>query len=144
MPQRDWTGTPVGSHTMLSPSTFKNDGTMAAMQAAEFFPAKIRRDVRGVPLTDQQYDDLARVAGGLAKMRMDQLVRTPGFLSLPEGLQRTQMQQTLASSRKAGEDWLMLQPGNENILRQATDAKAAKMQGKLPEDVKSIRRGANP
>ena len=142
MPQRDWTGTPIGSHTMMSPSVFYDDRTMAAMEAAEFYPAKIRRDVRGVPLTDQQYDDLARTAGRLAKMRMDTLVSTPGFLSLPAGLQRTQMQQVLSSSRKTGEDWLMLQPGNENIIRQATTAKSAQMQGALPEAVKAVRQGA--
>jgi hypothetical protein len=142
MPQRDWTGTPVGSHTMLSPSVFKNDSTMAAMEAAEFYPAKMRREVRGVPLSDQQYDDLTRVGGGLAKMRMDTLVRTPGFVALPLGLQNKQMAQTLESSRKVAEDWLMLQPGNANILRQSTAAKAAQMQGKLPEDVTAIRKAA--
>jgi hypothetical protein len=141
MPQRDWTGTPVGSHTMMSPSVWKNDRTMAAMEAAEFYPAKILRNVKGVPLTDQQYDDLARVSGRLAKMRMDDLVRTPGFLALPAGLQNKQMQQTLASSRKAGEDWLMIQPGNENILRQSTMAKGAQVQGALPGQVKAIRQG---
>lgn len=141
MPQRDWTGTPVGSHTMMSPSVFLNDRTMAAMEAAEMYPAKMQREVRGVPLTDQQYDDLTRVAGHLAKARMDMLVKTPGFLSLPLGTQLAQMRQTLTSSRKVGEDWLMMQPGNENIIRQATSAKAAQMQGKLPEDVKAVRQG---
>ena len=141
MPQRDWTGTPIGSHTMLSPSVFKNDPTMAAMEAASFYPAKLQRQVRGVPLTDQQYDDFARVAGGLAKMRMDALVRMPGFSALPEGLRNKQMEQTLASSRKVAEDWLMLQPENANILRQAAAAKQAQVQGKIPEDVRAIRRG---
>jgi hypothetical protein len=51
------------------------------------------------------------------------------------------MQQTLASSRKVGEDWLIMQPGNENILRQAMNAKGAQMRGELPEDVKAIRQG---
>jgi len=139
MPQRDWTGTPIGSSTMMSPSVSRNDPTMLAMEAAQFFPAKIRREVRGVPLNDQQYDDLARVSGGLAKMRMDMLVRTPGFTALPAGLQNKQMQQTLESSRKVGEDWLLLQPGNANILRQATAAKAAQVQGQLPADVKAVR-----
>jgi hypothetical protein len=36
----------------------------------------------------------------------------------------------------------MLQPGNANILRQSTAAKAAQMQGKLPEDVTAIRKAA--
>ncbi len=144
MPQRDWTGTPVGSHTMMSPSLFRNDRTMMAMEAAQFFPARMQREVRGVPLSDQQYDDLTRVAGGLAKMRMDMLVRTPGFTALPVGLQNRQMQQTLETSRKAGEDWLMLQPGNANIIRQANAAKGAQMQGRLPADVKAVRQGALP
>lgn len=144
MPQRDWTGNPVGSHTMMSPSVWKNDRAMAAMEAAEMYPAKQRRDVRGVPLNDQQYDDLTRISGGLAKMRMDMLVNTPGFTSLPAGIQRTQMEQTLTSSRKAGEDWLMIQPGNENIIRQATAAKSAQMQGQLPAAVKAARQGTTP
>jgi hypothetical protein len=144
MPQRDWTGTPVGSHTMMSPSVFKNDRTMAAMEAAEFYPAKIERNVRGVPLSDQQYDDLARVAGRLAKVRMDMLVSGPGFSALPLGMQNKAMHETLSSSRKVGEDWLMAQPGNANILRQSMAAKGAQLQGRLPEDVKSIRQGLEP
>ena len=47
-------------------------------------------------------------------------------------------------SRKAGEDWLMLQPGNANIIRQANAAKGAQMQGRLPADVKAVRQGALP
>jgi hypothetical protein len=143
-PQRDWTGTPIVGHTYMSPSTARPDRTMAAMDAAEFYPAKIRRDVVGVPLTDRQYDDLAWMAGHLAKTRMDALVWQPGFTALPAGIQQKQMAQTLERARKDAEDWLVMRPGNQNILRQANAAKAAQMQGRLPADVRAIRQGTTP
>jgi hypothetical protein len=75
---------------------------------------------------------------------MDMLVSGPGFSALPPGMQNKAMHETLSSSRKVGEDWLMAQPGNANILRQSMAAKGAQLQGRLPEDVKSIRQGLEP
>jgi len=140
-PQRDWTGTPIGSHTMMSPSVWHGDRTMAAMEAAEFYPAKLRRDVRGVPLDDRQYDDLARVGGRLAKQLLDGLVHSPGFVALPPGIQRQAMAKSLETARQQAETWLMARPENANILRQAAAAKAAIMQGQLPSAAKAIRQG---
>ena len=139
-PQRDWTGTEIISHTMMSPSFDKNDRTMAAMMAAEFFPAKLPSEILGVPLTAKQYDDYTRVAGHLAKMRMDALVNTPGFTGQPAGYQQKIMGETLSAARKVGADWVLMQPENSGILRQSIAAKAAQMQGKTASEVKGIRR----
>ena len=140
-PQRNWRGEPIDSHVMLTAGTDRHDTTEAAMEAAEFYPARIRRDVNGVPLTDKQYDDLSRVAGHLTSMRMDSLVRGAGFTQMPLGIQRKMMAETLAGSRKVAEDWLRGQPENANIIRQANAAKTAALTGALPEAVKDIRRG---
>ena len=139
-PQRDWTGEPIVSHQMISPSAAKNDRTMAQMEAVEFFPAHLQRQILGVPLTDKQYDDYARISGHLAKMRLDALVNTPGFKDQPAGMQQKAMGEMLSSSRKAGADWVMMQPGNSNILRQAMAAKEAQMQGKTQQQVRGVRR----
>jgi hypothetical protein len=141
-PQRDWTGQPIASRTMMSPSVARNDKTMAQMEAVEFYPAKLHRQILGVPLTDQQYDDYARVAGMLAKRRMDALVNTAGFTNQPAGFQHKMMSDTLTAARKAAATYVEIQPGNGGILRQATAAKQAAMEGKTQAEVKAIRQGA--
>lgn len=141
-PQRDWAGRPIDSHTMMSPSVDKQDRTMAAMQAAEFYPAKLPHEIMGVPLSAKQYDDYARVAGQFAKMRLDALV--PSIAGQPSGIQHKVMAETLTGAREAGATWVKLQPENANIIRQAIAAKQAQMQGRTQADVKDIRRTALP
>lgn len=141
-PQRDWAGRPIDSHTMMSPSVDKQDRTTAAMQAAEFYPAKLPHEIMGVPLSAKQYDDYARVAGQFAKMRLDALV--PSIAGQPSGIQHKVMAETLTGAREAGATWVKLQPENANIIRQAIAAKQAQMQGRTQADVKDIRRTALP
>lgn len=138
-PQRDWTGAEIDSHTMMSPSFDRRDKTMQAMEAVEFYPAKLPREIGGVPLTDKQYDDYARISGHLAKLRLDMLVRTPGFTQQPAGFQQKTMSETLSGARKSGSDWVKLQPDNANIVRQSIAAKQAQVQGKPVADVRAAR-----
>ena len=117
---------------------------MAAMETAQYYPAKLPRQIRGVPLTGQQYDEFVRVEGHLLKQRLDALVHTPGFTSMPLGYQQRMMEEVRSSprsgTRKIAEDWVMMQPGNENIIRQSMAAKAAQMQGQTRKEQQQLRR----
>jgi hypothetical protein len=46
-------------------------------------PAKVERKLRNQELTDQEYDDFARIAGRPAKVRLDTIVRSPDWQIWP-------------------------------------------------------------
>jgi hypothetical protein len=55
------------------------DPVNRAMLDLGIAPAKVERKIRNIELTDQEYDDFARIAGRLAKMRL----RSPDWQTWP-------------------------------------------------------------
>jgi hypothetical protein len=58
------------------------------------------KTIRNVELTDGQYEDWARLAGRLAKNRMDMIVRSPAYAQMPRALQHDLLQEHLRQSRE--------------------------------------------
>jgi hypothetical protein len=85
------------------------------------------RKIRDVELTDPQYDDYCRIAGRMAKMRLDAFVRMPGFDMLRAGIRHDPMRNAVSQSRQEAEAIVMMQ--NPDIIRKARDAKVAKLKG---------------
>jgi hypothetical protein len=127
-PVRDVWGNPISGGTMLSPSAVNNDPVNKALLKLDIFPARLERKIRGVELSDQQYDDFTRIAGRMAKMRLDNVVGQPGFSSLSDTAQRDMIESTVKSSREAARGLIMMAP-NSNILADAMKAKVAKLTG---------------
>ena len=130
-PVRDIWGEPIESHTALGPSQANHDPATQALLDAEYYPAKIERKVRGIDLSDQQYDDLARISGRMARMRVNAMVNSPGFAIMPRELRAEQIRQVITNSREAARSMIMMQ--NPEIIEQATANKIAKVRGKPAE-----------
>lgn len=125
-PQIGIWGQPIDSHMMISPSTERRDPVDQRLIALDVGVTKMERKVRGVELTDQQYNELAQTAGRLAKTRLDTLIASPGFSAMPEGVQRSTIRETISDSREAARNMLMMH--HPEIIQKAVDAKRAQLQ----------------
>lgn len=119
IPNKDDLG--LAGLSAIMESRVNNDPVNQALSRLNVFPAAPERKLVGIDLTDQQYDDYSRVAGRMAKMRLDNLVATPGFSALPNGIQSKVITDTIASSRRAAGDLLKMQ--NPQIIQQAVTNK---------------------
>jgi hypothetical protein len=133
LPKRDVWGEPMVRSGAVGPdilspiaeSRINNDPVNKALLAAKYFPSKLDRKIRGVELTDQQYDDYARIAGRTAKVRLNAIVSMPGFDQMPESTRKELMTNTIQQSREMARSLIMMQ--NPEIMKKANDAKRAKL-----------------
>lgn len=91
-------------------------------------PSQPERKIRGIQLTDQQYDDYSMLAGEMAKMRLDQIVGMRGFSQIPPEKQAEIIKNTVEKSRETARSIIMMR--NPEILRQATQMKLNALKGK--------------
>ena len=123
MPNRE---SPIPGVTAIYESKINNDPVNQRMVALGMGPALPERKIRGVELTEGQYDDYSRIAGRLAKLRLDQIVPSPGFAQMPETAQREIISRTISGAREAARGMLMMQ--NPSIVQQAVAAKKAALE----------------
>ena len=64
-------------------------------------PGPVARTIRGVELTPQQHDDFARIAGRMAKSRLDMMVRSPQWRTFPPESRSLVIRETVKQSREA-------------------------------------------
>lgn len=134
MPRRDIWGEPIPNYSSPVPgllaiyeSRINNDPVNAALQRLQFFPAMPERKIRGVELTEPQYDDYARIGGRMAKMQLDRIVPAPGFSQLPDAAQHEIISRTISGAREAARSLIMMQ--NPGIIQAATAAKLGPLHG---------------
>jgi hypothetical protein len=129
LPKRDIWGEPIKSDDKLGIDAIslvpmakisKDPATLALIDAG-FFPSKLDRKILGVELTDQQYDDFARIAGRLAKVRVDAIVSSPGFETVSAELRSKVLKKAIDDSRDDARGLIKLQ--NPDILKQALENK---------------------
>jgi hypothetical protein len=72
-------------------------------------PPKLDREIRGVKLTDQQYDDYARIAGRAAKMQLNQIVARPGFDQMPANIRLIEMRKAVEAARHMAASAMIMQ-----------------------------------
>ena len=137
LPRRDLWGNPLPNSdalgaaglTSIMETRAKSDPVTAAMLRLQYYPSQPERKLNGVPLSDQQYDDFSRIAGRMAKMRLDALVNTPGFSALPDGVQTKTMQGIFENARRGAAELVKMQ--NPALIQQAVANKQAfLMQGR--------------
>jgi hypothetical protein len=134
-PKRDIWGEPMVREGGFGPDIaspimekrIKSDPVNQALLAANYFPGKLDRKIRGVELSDDQYDDYSRIAGRMAKVRLNAIVGIPGFVTMPETARKELMTNAITTSREAARSLIMMQ--NPEIIKKATDAKIAKQRG---------------
>jgi hypothetical protein len=89
-------------------------------------PAPVSRKIRNVELTDEQYDDFARIAGRSTKMRLDAIVRSPDWRTWPPHIKRTVVNEVVNQSREAARGLMFMK--YPQIIRDATAEKMKKFQ----------------
>lgn len=92
-----------------------------------YFPAKADRTIRGVQLTDQQYDDYVKISGRLAKQRLNIFVGSPGSDALPPGFQIDRIRKIMDQSREQARKLVMMR--NPEIHQQAYENKRRELTG---------------
>jgi hypothetical protein len=138
LPRRDIWGQPMPNKddfggagiSAIAEAKINQDPVNVALWQAQAFPAPLERKIRNVPLTDQQFDDYARVAGTMAKMRLDAMVAMPVFGALPIGAQKRVMLETIDHSRELARSLILMQ--NPSIVQAALAAKQAQITGTRP------------
>lgn len=121
--RRDMFGEPIQSGG-LNPN-YTNDPVVQAMESLHKGIGQLPHKIRGVELTDQQYDDFSRIAGRMTKMRLNAIVNMPGFGMIPNQQKSEMIDDTIKNSRDAARSLIMMQPG-ANIIQRANEAKAVK------------------
>lgn len=130
-PRRDIWGNPLPSGTALGSALFSSvyttqvskDPVNQAMLQTNYWPGTLDRKIRGVALTDEQYDQFSMLAGRMAKSRLDQIVRSPDWQSWPASTRHDVVQETILQSRETARGIMMGR--YPSIVAQATSAKLA-------------------
>lgn len=107
---------------------YANDPVVLAMEAVHTGIGKLERKIRGITLSDAQYSEYAKTAGRLTKMRLNGLVRQPGFNSLSAAARIEMFSKEVTAAREKARDIVMMKSmgtGND-IVHQATQAKVEK------------------
>lgn len=131
LPRRDIWGEPAKGYSSLPGTAIyaqpaAQDPIEQAMARIGFWPAQPQRKITGVPLNDQQYDDYSRIAGRLARQRLQAIVLQPGFSQIPAKIQQNIFAKTFSSSRAVAREYVKMQyPG---IINAAVAAKLAPLQ----------------
>jgi hypothetical protein len=132
MPRRDIFGEEIpnkkgalGNLTTLYATKAESDPVVNALMSARYFPSKVDRKIRNVELTNQQYDDYARIAGRMTKQRLDVLVNSPDFERLPQYSRHDIIKAQVEASRETARNVMMAK--YPQIVQDAVDAvKAAR------------------
>jgi hypothetical protein len=133
-PRRDIWGEPLPNRTTIGPQGFlalwaqqvSTDPVNLAMTSLGVSPAQVPRKIRNVDLDDAQYDDFARIAGRMTKMRLDVIVKSPDWRTWPNHVKVDVMQEVLKQSREVARGVMMMK--YPSIARDATAAKLEKLQ----------------
>lgn len=135
MPRRDLWGEPIALEGGIGPDILSpvyqrrisEDRVAQEMVKLGVWPAKLRRDIRGVELTSEQYDEFQMIAGRLAKTILDQQVGNAAWGALPEFARREIITGTINRARElARQTMLMRHPA---ILEQAAAARYKEVTG---------------
>jgi hypothetical protein len=132
--RRDIWGEPLPSRTALGGAgvsaiyeqRVNSDPVNQAMWKVGVFPGTVQRKIMNVDLTPEQYDDYARLAGRMAKMRLDKMVLSPQFQSWTPSHQHDVMMEVIKQSRSVAQEAIKHQ--DRTIITRAHLQKTAKKQ----------------
>jgi hypothetical protein len=103
------------------------DPVNLAMLRIGVFPGKLERKILNIDLTPEQYDDFQRLAGRIAKQRLDVIVKSAEFNGWPTYVQHDVMTEQINQAREAGRQMMIMK--YQQIARDATLAKRARLLG---------------
>ncbi len=125
-------GEPIPTLQSLTPGLtaiymdhYRNDPTNQTLLRLGVGPSPIPRSLRGVQLTDDQHEELARMAGKLAKVRLDQIIGMEGFDRISPEMQTRLLTRAIDKTRQTAEDLMLM--NNEDLVNKAREAKLKKL-----------------
>ena len=105
---------------LLSPiyvSKLKHDPVNQELLAIGVFPSKLKREIRGVELTDDQYEEYQIIAGRLTKTTLDGLVGQEGWTSMPKFSRQDIISKIISKTRNTARTTMIMR--HPDILREA-------------------------
>ncbi len=117
--RRDMFGEPIPNSGPLP--SYATDPVVQAMEALKIAPGKLTRKIRGIPLTDEQYDQYSMLAGRMSKMQLNTVVSLPGFDQFPAATRIELIHNAISSSREVARANIMAQ--DPTIIQRAIQAK---------------------
>lgn len=112
--KRDAYGDPIvqdaAGPNMVSPiyqSAAKNDPAIAEMLRLDVAPGKLRRQMNGVELSDEEFDRYAVLAGTLTKTSLAAIVNQPGYANAPDEAKAEVMRSAIRMSRDLARDQML-------------------------------------
>jgi hypothetical protein len=113
MPRRDIWGEPLPNKerllglTAIYEQNAAQDPVNQVFLQSGYFPAPPARKIRGIELTEQQYDEYSRLAGRMAKQRLSVIVQSPDWLQWPPNVRHDVVQATIRQSREVASGYIM-------------------------------------
>jgi hypothetical protein len=140
-PKRDLWGEPIPNTrsldnvglTSIWVSKQSNDRVNREILRLGVAPSPVERRLRGQTLSDQQYDDYARLAGRLTKMDLDRMVNSSYWPQIPDAQKRDVIEHAFKANREAAANLILAR--NPGIMVNATATKKAHVTG---ADIKPI------
>lgn len=117
----------LGTFTAIYAQQAGSDPVNQAMLSLGVSPAQPERKIRGVQLTDPEYDDYSRLAGRMAKQRLDVIVRSPDWQTWTPETRHDVLKEAIRQARETARGMVMAK--NPDIIRQAVAAKLAPLAG---------------
>lgn len=135
LPRRDVWGNPMPNASAFGgraisaiyEQQISNDPVNRAMENLGIYPAQLKRSIRGVELSDDEYDDLCRIAGRLAKQRLNAVVLGSEFRNWPPEAQHDVMLEIINQNREIARNIMMMK--YPDIGSQATALRIKKAEG---------------
>jgi hypothetical protein len=104
-----------------------NDPVNQDLLRLGIFPAKPLRKIRGVTLTDEQYDEFQRIAGRLAKHTLDQLVNQQYWPEMPDYARKEIIENAIKTTRAAATSYMLM--AHPDLLKSAVDTRVQEITG---------------
>jgi len=133
-PRRDIWGEEMPAGTSFGPTwlsaiyttQLSQDPVNIAMLQGGYWPGQPDRKIRGVELTDEQFDLYSMLAGRMAKKNLDRIVTSGQWQQWPPSVKHDVIAETIRQSRETARGMVMMR--FPQIIRDATNLKLAKLQ----------------
>lgn len=124
--RRDWLGTPVYNPmewAVSRTSKANADPLNLEMQRLDINPTLPERMVKGQKLNPQMYDELQVLGGPALNLGLHQLVQSPAYAQMPDGLRDKAIKEMIKNTREMAEGALMMRHPEliQNAIQNKTD-----------------------
>lgn len=135
MPRVDMFGEPIPNSASEAIARYKDDPVVKTLNDLQIGIAPMKREIRGVDLTDEQFFTLQTMAGRMAKEILDGFVGGPGWDDLPAET-RINMVHTAVSQARDNARNIVAFDNAEQIMFPAYENKVGKQTGQIPVNQK--------